>query len=55
MDARKPIARGVFKAAYAHGQYKPRSRREEPFHLGPAFDVMVIVALLIAVVGYLTA
>lgn len=54
MDAINKDTSGFFKTAYARDQRSPRYRREEPFHLGWWFDVTVIVALLIAVVGYIT-
>jgi hypothetical protein len=54
MEVIKKDASGFLKTAYAHDQ-RPRYRREEHFHLGWTFDVLVIVVLLIAVVGYLTA
>ena len=54
MEAIKKDASGFFKTAYAQDQ-RSRYRREEHFHLGWTFDVLVIVALLIAVVGYFTA
>jgi len=40
--------------AYTQPQSRPNYRREV-FHLGWTFDAAVIVALLIAVVGYITA
>jgi hypothetical protein len=54
MDAIKKDARSLFKTAYAREQPRPRYRRDEPYHLGWAFDVAVIVVFLIAVVGYIT-
>lgn len=54
MDAIKKDARSIFNTAYARDQ-RPRFRRDEHFHLGWMFDVTVIVALLIAVVGYIMA
>ena len=54
MDVIKKDASSYFNAAYARNQ-QPRYRREEHFHLGWTFDVMVIVTLLIAVLGYFTA
>ena len=54
MDAIKKDARSFFDTVYAPNQ-RPRLRHEAHFHLGWMFDVTVIVALLIAVIGYFTA
>ena len=55
MDAINKDAHTVLKAAYARHQPRPRYSRAEPYHLGWTFDVAVIVTLLIAVAGCLTA
>jgi hypothetical protein len=54
MDAIKTHARRMFHAAYAQNQQKPRPHHDQ-FHLAWTFDAAVVAALLIAVVGYLTA
>ena len=52
MDAIRKNARSLLKTAYAREQHRPAYRRDEPFHLGWAFDVTVVAVLLIAVVSY---
>lgn len=54
MDAIKKHVRSFFVTAYRHDQAQPRYRRAS-FHLGWAFDAAMVIALLIVVVGYLTA
>lgn len=54
MDTARKFAHTFIKNAYGRDA-TPRIRRTEHFHLGWGFDAAVIVAFLIAVVGYLTA